>query len=121
MGPSYKYLDRGVTEIIADTLPTSIVLGGLAILFALFVAFPAGLLAAYYRNSIIDRLCMSLAALGISLPNFVLGALLIWAVALQLGWLQIGRWDDWSSIVLPTDHLRRGADGVPRRRCCARP
>ena len=44
---------------------------------------------------------MSVAALGISLPNFVLGALLIWAVALQLGWLQIGRWDDWSSVILP--------------------
>jgi len=101
LGPSYKYLDRGVTDIIADTLPTSIVLGALAILFAMLVAFPAGLLAAYFRNSPIDRLCMSIAALGISLPNFVLGALLIWAVALQLGWLQIGRWDDWSSAILP--------------------
>jgi len=101
LGPSYKYLDRGVTDIIADTLPTSIVLGALAILFAMLVAFPAGLLAAYFRNSPIDRLCMSIAALGISLPNFVLGAVLIWAVALQLGWLQIGRWDDWSSAILP--------------------
>jgi oligopeptide transport system permease protein len=102
LGPSYKYLDRGVSEIIADTLPTSIILGGAAILFAVLVAFPAGLFAAYFRNSLVDRLCMSIAALGISLPNFVLGALLIWAVALQLGWLQIGRWDDWSSVVLPT-------------------
>lgn len=101
LGPSYKYLDRGVTEIIAETLPTSIVLGGLAILFAVLVALPAGLMAAYFRNSPIDRLCMSISALGISLPNFVLGALLIWAVALQLGWLQIGRWDDWSSAILP--------------------
>ena len=100
-GPSYKYLDRGVTEIIADTLPTSIVLGGLAMLFAVVVAFPVGIAAAYFRNSFIDRLCMSVAALGISLPNFVLGALLIWVVALQLGWLQIGRWDDWSSVILP--------------------
>jgi oligopeptide transport system permease protein len=40
--------------------------------------------------------------LGISLPNFLLGALLIWAVALQLGWLQVGRWADWSSAILPT-------------------
>jgi len=102
LGPSYKYLDRGVTEIIADTLPTSILLGGLAILFAALVAFPVGLCAAYFRNSLIDRFCMSIAALGISLPNFVLGALLIWAVALQLGWLQIGRWDNWSSVILPT-------------------
>ncbi len=102
LGPSYKYLDRGVTEIIAETLPTSLVLGSLAMLFAVLVALPAGLLAAYFRNSLIDRCCMSVAALGISLPNFVLGALLIWGVALQLGWLQIGRWDDWSSVILPT-------------------
>ncbi len=100
-GPSYKYIDRGVSAIIADTLPTSTLLGLLAILFALAVAFPIGLLAAYYRNSWIDRVCVSIATLGISLPNFLLGALLIWSVALQLGWLQAGRWDDWSSVILP--------------------
>ena len=100
-GPSYKYLDRGVTQIIADTLPTSASLGGLAALFALSVAFPTGLLAAYHRNSSIDRFCMFVATLGISLPNFILGALLIWAVALQLGWLQAARWDQWSSAILP--------------------
>jgi oligopeptide transport system permease protein len=102
LGPSYKYLDRGVTEIIADTLPTSALLGALAVLFALLVSFPIGLLAAYYRDSILDRFCIFLATLGISLPNFILGALLIWALALQLGWFQAGRWDDWSSAVLPT-------------------
>lgn len=100
-GPSYKYLDRGVAEIVADTLPTSALLGALAIAFALAVAFPAGLAAAYYKNSPIDRLCLLLSTLGISLPNFLLGALLIWAVALQLGWVQAARWDRWSSAVLP--------------------
>ena len=101
LGPSYKYLDRGVTEIIADTLPTSALLGSLAVIFAVLVSFPLGLFAAYYRESVIDRFCLFLATLGISLPNFILGALLIWAVALQLGWLQAGRWDDWSSVILP--------------------
>jgi oligopeptide transport system permease protein len=100
-GPSYKYLDRGVTQIIADTLPTSALLGGLAVLFALLISFPTGLLAAYYRNSVIDRFCMLLATLGISLPNFILGALLIWAIALKLGWLYAARWDQWSSAILP--------------------
>ena len=101
LGPSYKYLDRGVTEIIADTLPTSALLGALAVIFAVLVSFPLGLFAAYYRESVIDRFCLFLATLGISLPNFILGALLIWVVALQLGWLQVGRWDDWSSVILP--------------------
>jgi len=101
-GPSYKYLDRGVTEIIADTLPTSVLLGGLALLFAILISFPSALVAAYYRNSIVDRFCMFIATLGISLPNFILGALLIWAIALKLGWLYAARWDRWSSAVLPT-------------------
>jgi oligopeptide transport system permease protein len=100
-GPSYKYLDRGVTQIIADTLPTSALLGGLAVFFALLISFPTGLLAAYYRNSVIDRFCMLLATLGISLPNFILGALLIWTIALKLGWLYAARWDQWSSAILP--------------------
>ena len=100
-GPSYKYLDRGVAEIIADTLPTSALLGILAIAFAILISFPLGLLAAYYRNSLIDRVCLLFATLGISLPNFLLGALLIWTVALQLGWLQAARWDQWSSAILP--------------------
>src|SRR5437899_10536948 len=54
LGPSYKYLDRGVNEIIADTLPTSALLGGRALIFALSVSFPIGLMAAYFRNSWID-------------------------------------------------------------------
>ena len=101
LGPSYKYLDRGVQEVIADTLPTSALLGLLALLFALALALPAGLLAAYYRESWIDRACMFIATLGISVPHFVLGAGLIWTLALQLGWLQAGRWDQWDGRVLP--------------------
>ncbi len=101
-GPSYKYLDRGVKEIIADSLPTSAILGGLAIAFALAISLPAGIIAAYYRDTVIDRFCMFFATLGISVPHFIIGALLIWVVALQLGWLQAGRWDQWSSAALPT-------------------
>src|SRR6185312_15000358 len=50
-GPSYKYLDRGVTQIIGETLPTSVLLGGLALTFTILTAFPIGLFAAYYRGS----------------------------------------------------------------------
>jgi oligopeptide transport system permease protein len=102
LGPSYKYVDRGVSQIIADTLPTSALLGALALLFALVTSLPIGLCAAYYRNSMVDRVCVFLATLGISLPNFILGALLIWMIAPQLDWLQAGRWDDWSGAILPT-------------------
>jgi oligopeptide transport system permease protein len=102
LGPSYKYLDRGVTQIIRETLPASVLLGVLALIFTVVAAFPIGLFAAYYRGSLIDRACVLVGTLGISLPNFILGAFLIWLVALELGWLQAGRWDDWSSVILPT-------------------
>jgi oligopeptide transport system permease protein len=102
LGPSYKYLDRGVKEIISDTLPTSVLLGLLALVFALMVSLPTGLLAAYFRHSWIDRLALLTATLGISVPHFILGALLIWLFALQLGWLQAGRWDSAASMILPT-------------------
>jgi oligopeptide transport system permease protein len=102
LGPSYKYLDRDVNDVISDTLPTSLVLGSLAIGFAILISLPAGTLAAYFRSSWIDRACMLLATLGISIPHFILGAVLIWCFAIQLGWLQAGRWDDMSSATLPT-------------------
>jgi oligopeptide transport system permease protein len=102
LGPSYKYLDRDVKEIIEETLPTSALLGLLALAFALAVSVPVGLTAAYFRNSWIDRLSLWAATLGISLPHFILGALLIWVFALQLGWLQAGRWDNVGSMILPT-------------------
>jgi oligopeptide transport system permease protein len=102
LGPSYKYIGRRVNDIIADTLPTSALLGVLALGFALLIALPAGVAAAYYRDSMIDRSAMFVATIGISVPHFILGALLIWSVALHMGWLQAGRWDQWSSVILPS-------------------
>lgn len=105
LGPSYKYLDRNVTDIVADTLPVSASLGLFALGFSLAFSFPVGLIAAYYHNSWTDRFCLFIATLGISVPTFILGALLIWLFSLQLGWFQAGRWGDISSVVLPTATL----------------
>jgi oligopeptide transport system permease protein len=102
LGPSYKYINRRVNDVITETLPTSALLGALALVFAVSIAFPAGIAAAYYRGSLVDRGAMFFSTLGISVPHFILGALLIWSVALQLGWLQAGRWDQWSSVILPS-------------------
>jgi len=102
LGPSYKYIDRNVSDIVIDTLPVSALLGILALLFALAFSFPVGIGAAYYHNSWIDRWCLLFATLGISLPHFILGALLIWLFSLQLGWFQAGRWENLASVVLPT-------------------
>ena len=102
LGPSYKYLDRSVSAIVAETFPVSALLGFFALVFALGFSFPVGLCAAYYHNSWADRCCLLLATLGISLPHFILGALLIWLFSIQLGWLQAGRWEGFTSVVLPT-------------------
>lgn len=101
LGPSYKYTDRNVSDIIIDTFPTSIVLGLLAILWALALSLPLGVTAATYHDRWIDRACTLVATLGISLPNFVLGALLIWFFSLKLGWFQAARWGSPGSAVLP--------------------
>jgi len=102
LGPSYKYTDRSVTDVIADTLPVSVFLGCLALGFALLFAVPTGIVSAYFYNSWLDRACMFIATLGISLPHFILGAFLIWTFSLQLGWLQAARWENFSSAILPT-------------------
>ncbi len=104
-GPSYKYLDRNVADIIADTFPTSTLLGLLALAFALIFSFPLGVLAAKYRDGWADRACSFVATLGISVPHFVLGALLIWLFSLKLGWFQAARWGRPTSAVLPTATL----------------
>ncbi|MBI2987763.1 MAG: ABC transporter permease [Deltaproteobacteria bacterium] len=102
LGPSYKYLDRSVSDIVVETFPISALLGILALVFALAFSFPVGICAAYYHNSWTDRWCLLLATLGISLPHFILGALLIWLFSVQLGWFQAGRWENLTSVVLPT-------------------
>jgi oligopeptide transport system permease protein len=102
MGPSYKYLDRSVNDIIRQTFSVSAMLGLVALIFAAILALPTGILAAYFHNTWVDRSCLFLATLGISLPNFILGALLIWIFSLQLGWFQAGRWGPAASMVLPT-------------------
>lgn len=101
LGPSYKYLDRDVGDIIADTFPTSAVLGVLALALALLLSFPLGIVAAKYRGGWVDRVSVFIATLGVSVPHFVLGALLIWLFSLQLGWFRAGRWGEPASAVLP--------------------
>jgi oligopeptide transport system permease protein len=100
LGPSYKYIDRTVADIVADTVPASIFLGLIALALALAVCLPLGVAAAAWHDRWIDRICVLLATLGISLPNFILGALLIWIFSLKLGWFQ-ARWGTPGSALLP--------------------
>lgn len=101
LGPSYKYVNRNVNDIVRQTLPISAKLGLAALLFALLTAFPLGLTAGYFRDTWLDRSALSLATLGISVPSFILAAALIWLFALQLRWLPAGGWGPATNVLLP--------------------
>jgi oligopeptide transport system permease protein len=91
-GPSFKYLDYSVTELIRSGFPVSLRLGGLAIIFAFFVGVLLGALAALWQNSWLDHAVMSLAMIGIVIPNFVVAPLLALVFGVFLHWLPVGGW-----------------------------
>lgn len=105
LGPSYKYLGWNVDELIADRVPTSLVLGAGALIFALAVGIPLGGIAAMKPNSWLDRIPTSIATLGICLPTFVVGPLLALIFANWLGWFNASGWNSPSDFVLPAATL----------------
>jgi oligopeptide transport system permease protein len=102
-GNSLKYENETVNDILRRTLPVSATIGVLAYLLALVVGVFFGTLAALKPNSKLDYVSMALAMLGISLPNFVLGPLLVLVFSLSLYWLPPARWGGFPSwnLVLP--------------------
>lgn len=103
LGPSFQYRDYRVSELIADGLPVSMLLGGLAMLLALLLGVAAGMLAALKHSRWPDQAVMGLSMTGISIPNFVLAPLLILLFAVYFGWLPAGGWNGAApaNLVLP--------------------
>lgn len=93
-GPSFKYSGRTVNELIAAGLPVTAELALYAMLVALFIGISAGVFAAMRPNSIQDYIPMSAAMLGICMPSFLLGPVLILVFGIQLEWLPISGWGD---------------------------
>jgi len=91
-GTSLKYEGQAVNHIIARSLPVSATVGLLAYLLALFVGVLVGCVAALRQNSFWDYASMALAMVGISIPNFVLGPLLVLGFSLYLYWVPPARW-----------------------------
>ena len=92
LGPSYRYRDYSVNELVAQALPPSMAIGGLALAIALACGVAAGVVAALRRNGWLDYLAMSLAVLGISVPLFVIGPVLKLGFALHHRWLPTSGW-----------------------------
>ncbi len=76
-GPSLQYEDWTVNEIIAGAMPVSITLGALSILIALLIGIAAGVIGAVKPNSLADLATLAVALVGISLPTFVIGTVLL--------------------------------------------
>ncbi len=101
LGPSWQYRDWTCNQIIAASLPVSVTLGFVAILIAVAVGVPVGVISAVKRNSWFDYASLAVALVGISLPTFVTGtALLIW-FALWLDVLPVGGWGRLEQLWLP--------------------
>ncbi|HYO91757.1 MAG TPA: ABC transporter permease subunit, partial [Pyrinomonadaceae bacterium] len=99
-GNSLKYEGQSVNEILRNTFPISVTIGILAYLLALVVGVTSGTIAALKQNTKWDYGSMGLAMLGISLPNFVLGPLLVLVFSLTLYWLPPSRWGGFFSLNL---------------------
>ena len=93
LGPSYRYRDSTVSELIADALPVSLKIGGMAMLLAILIGVGIGIVAALRQNSALDRAVMGFAMLGISVPVFVLAPVFVLLLSVKLQWLPAG----WSS------------------------
>jgi oligopeptide transport system permease protein len=100
-GPSFKYANWTVNELIAGAFPVSLELGCYALAVAMMIGLIAGIVASLRRNSALDYAPMSLAMLGICLPTFVLGPLLVLVFGLTLGWFNASGWFFASDRVLP--------------------
>jgi oligopeptide transport system permease protein len=93
---------RRVTEIVAEHFPVSLKLGLLALAFATGFGILFGVVAAARQNSMADHAAMSLSLVGISIPSFVLGPLLILLLAIQLAWLPAARAESLRYFILPS-------------------
>ncbi|MDE2348775.1 MAG: ABC transporter permease subunit [Gammaproteobacteria bacterium] len=106
-GPSFRYRDFTVTELIGEGLPISLTLGALALGIALIGGVATGAAAALARGRIADHLTMGLAVLGIAVPSFVLLPALGLLFGIYLHWLPVAGWDRGSvaDLVLPVAAL----------------
>ena len=101
LGLSTKYPQRTVNEIIANGFPVTLSLAAIALLWSLLVGITAGIIGAIRQNTVWDHVAMTAALVGISVPSFVLGPLLVLTVSLRLHLLPPAGWGDWQHVVLP--------------------
>jgi len=114
-GPVYSSRSRTVNDIFVDHLPVSAQLGLVALVIAVLIGVPLGVLAALKQNSFWDYLGMGVAIFGVSVPNIVLGPLLILVFALTLGWFPVAGWGTPAKMIMPAFALGTGSAALIAR------
>jgi oligopeptide transport system permease protein len=108
LGPSLVLRNQDVNDIVKQHFPVSAQLGGFAMLLAIVVGVPLGILSALRANRVTDYIAMLFANLGFAIPSFLVATLLIYEFAAQLRWFPTNGWDTTSSKVLPVIALSLG-------------
>ncbi len=101
LGPSLKYTSRSVTEILAEALPVSLTLGFFALILSTLLGVTAGTLAALYPRSLLGSVALNFATLAMSLPSFLMAAILVSIFGLQLSWLPVALAEGPEYFILP--------------------
>jgi ABC-type dipeptide/oligopeptide/nickel transport system permease component len=115
LGPSFSYRTQSVNDIIRDSLPISAHLGGMSLAVGLLLGVPLGCLAALGQNTVLDYVTTFFAILSASIPNIVLGPILMLVFALTLKWFPVARWGGPEHWVLPTFAMGTGLSaGIAR-------
>ena len=109
-GPSFKYRDKSVNDIIGQGFPVTIVYGGWSFLVAVVLGLGLGILAAIRQNTWIDYLAVGVAIGAQVLPGFVLAPILVLVFTYWLGWLPGGGWNggQWPYVIMPVIALSTG-------------
>jgi oligopeptide transport system permease protein len=108
LGPSLVLRNQDVNDIVKQHFPVSAQLGGLAMLLAVIVGVPLGILSALRANKVTDYVTMLFANLGFAIPSFLVATLLIYFFAAKLRWFPTNGWDSPSAKVLPVIALSLG-------------
>jgi peptide/nickel transport system permease protein len=95
------YSKQPIADMLWQRIPATLELAIAALLVALVIALPLGSIAALHKDSVYDYGAMSFSLLGVSIPNFWMGPLLIIVFSLQLGWLPVSGRHGWESLILP--------------------
>lgn len=103
LGPSFKYKDFTVNQLVSQSFGASLKLGSVAFVIVLILGIAGGIMAALYQNTVVDYGIISFLVIGAVIPSIVAAPVLIYVFAVKLGWLPSGGWNGgaWRNMVLP--------------------